>query len=69
MFSKRSNFENLLIKELTLLAKKFLDIKKEMEAPIKAAMKTTIDPTEVPYKNPAKIESQDAGKMNITEIT
>ena len=41
-------------------------MKKATEAPIKAEIKTIIDPKYEPYKNPDNKDNQEAGSINKT---
>ena len=48
------------------MEKKLFDIKKANEAPMKAEIKTIIDPKYEPYKKPDNKDNQEAGSINKT---
>ena len=67
IFSKSLILGNLLINVTIFLTKYSLARKKDIDAPMKALKKTTIEPKYGPYKKPAKKDNQEAGKINKTE--
>ena len=66
IFSNKDNFGYLLIISNTFLERNLFEIKKEIEAPIKALINTITEPKYVPYKYPAAIESHEAGRIKST---
>ena len=66
IFSNKDNFGYLLIIFNTVLERNFFEIKKEIEAPIKALINTMKEPKYVPYKYPAAIEIHEAGRIKST---
>ena len=66
IFSNKDNFGYLLIISNTFLERNLFEIKKEIEAPIKALINTIAEPKYVPYKYPAAIESHEAGRIKST---
>ena len=66
IFSNKDNFGYLLIISNTFLERNLFEIKKEIEAPIKALINTIKEPKYVPYKYPAEIESHEAGRIKST---
>ena len=66
IFSNKDNFGYLFIISDTFLKRNLFEIKKEIEAPIKALINTITEPKYVPYKYPAAIESHEAGRIKST---
>ncbi len=65
-FSIILNFGLRLKRVFNFFAKKLFDIKKATDAPMKAEMKTIIDPKYEPYKKPDNKDNQEAGSISKT---